>query len=255
MLQRDVWRSSDGRSWTPRTLSAPWPGRKFFGCEMDTSSTMFVVGGSNGVDGSSGLGDTWRSTDDGATWAVVSLAAPWTARHSFSLVSLPGGPGLGRLYIIGGHNGRAMHDVWLSNDKGLTWNLARFEHTMEQTFKTMRTVAPWGPRWGMGAVADSEGLLTMVGGRVEGSAGDSDTYLSEVWTLDPPVSADNWYDKKNLDERINKMQPPLTWELDTEDPGWAGRSGHATVMDEDGYVYVLGGRDSKGLRNDVWKSE
>ena len=47
----------------------------------------------------------------------------------------------------------------------------------------------------------------------------------------------------------------VTWTRTTANAPWAGRYGHATVIDSRGTIYVLGGTDSSGtLLSDVWRS-
>ena len=59
----DVWRSSDGATWTPVTLEAEWPGRGDHGMFI-YSDAMYIVGGAaDGGDGRvSFMNDIWRSS-------------------------------------------------------------------------------------------------------------------------------------------------------------------------------------------------
>merc|ERR1711957_280800 len=50
------------------------------------------------------------------------------------------------------------------------------------------------------------------------------------------------------------MGDPLEW-TPAETPGWTARYGHASIVDELGIAYVIGGMDKEGPKNDVWKYE
>jgi hypothetical protein len=64
----DVWRSTDnGATWTQMTAHAGWADRYYIhrGCDSLTDNSILVTGG---YDGGTYYNDTWRSTDNGATW-------------------------------------------------------------------------------------------------------------------------------------------------------------------------------------------
>jgi hypothetical protein len=68
--------------------------------------------------------DTWRSTDDGATWSEVNTSAGWSARYGQSSVVMPDG----NIILMGGYTsivraGIRKNDVWRSADEGATWTL------------------------------------------------------------------------------------------------------------------------------------
>merc|ERR1719460_2034529 len=126
----------------------------------------------------------WKSEDTGLTWTPVALAAPWSGRNSFGFARLPGGTREGRLLLLGGSDGRAQHDVWASDDNGENWHLMTFTHVREYVYRDIENRASWSPRYGMGVVADSEGLLTLCGGG--GDESGEKAFSREVWTIESP---------------------------------------------------------------------
>lgn len=248
----DVWASADGVEWTRRVASAPWLARKFMGAAIDDDGHIYIVGG-QGIFGTGGINDVWKSVDGGSSWQVVTLAAPWTARHSHAFARLPGGTRPGRLYLAGGDDGRRMHDVWFSDDNGTTWELQKFTHTREMRYSVYEDRASWTPRSSMFAVADGNGLLTLTGGDTGGEGGE--LLSREVWQLPAPESSDiEWYARKSKDNRLNLAFPPLQWRLEGSPP-WTARHGHQTFIDDEGVPYILGGEDDGGVLSDMWNME
>ena len=54
-----------------------------------------------GYDSGSPKNDTWRSTDNGATWTQVNASAGWSARYAHSSVAMPDGS----IVLMGGYDG------------------------------------------------------------------------------------------------------------------------------------------------------
>ncbi|CAM9226284.1 unnamed protein product [Hapterophycus canaliculatus] len=124
MYKSDVWRSSDGVSWTAVALEAGWQGRGDHGLFVH-SNVMYVVGGA--ADGGSGqvsfLNDVWRADlpeSSGAEMSVwnTSVASPavWPGRAGHQVVlEVPAAINAfsPRVYVIGGHNeGGILNDTW-----------------------------------------------------------------------------------------------------------------------------------------------
>jgi len=153
--------------------------------------------------------------------------------------------------VLGGDDGRRMHDVWASDDDGRTWSIMTFTHTREKRYSMYLEQAEWTPRASFQAVADKDGLLTLTAGATDGESGDP--YSADVWQLPAPLAEDmEWYEKKTKDDRLNMATVPLAWSL-AADPPWTGRYGHAAFIDGDGVPHIVGGEDKKDLKNGIWK--
>eukprot|EP00927_Polykrikos_kofoidii_P078772 TRINITY_DN75587_c0_g1_i1.p1 TRINITY_DN75587_c0_g1~~TRINITY_DN75587_c0_g1_i1.p1 ORF type:complete len:610 (-),score=72.74 TRINITY_DN75587_c0_g1_i1:64-1815(-) len=241
-LVNDVWSSGNGQEWTLRTGNAPWEARKFHGAFADSDGQLFVLGGMSSS-GRGSFNDLWVSADLGKTWDVVALGSPWTARHSFALAWVPEAGPKGQLYILGGQDGRAQHDVWTSSDRGITWRLMRFTHVRETTFKSIEQRAPWSPRFGMAASAPDKRLIVMGGI-------DDDGHSKQVWQLDNLglSSSDGSIDGPR------RMEKPPEWKLEAA-PEWTARWGHQSFLGKDGVPHILGGLGIDGVKRDIWKRE
>lgn len=183
---------------------------------------------------SGGLGDLWTSDTGGSTWQAITLVSSWSARYGFSLVQLRGGGAPGRLYIVGGNDGRSQSDVWSSDDDGRTWQEMTFTFVREGTFTARVKRATWIPRYGAAAVTDRDSKLTFTGGLTDSGV------TREVWTLPAPDTA--------------KGTDPLTWK-EEDKPKWSSRWGHQSFVDENNKVYILGGGDGQGCFADLWKMQ
>ena len=119
--RNDVWYSSDGRTWTSATLSAPWPARAGH-TSVVFGGKMWVLGGGSPESGLKN--DVWYSAD-GVHWTSATLSAKWSPRAVHTSVVHDG-----KMWVIGGYVSKS--DVWYSSD-GVNWTSATLS-------------APWGPR-------------------------------------------------------------------------------------------------------------
>jgi PKD repeat protein len=105
--------------------------------------------------------DTWRSTDNGATWTEVTANAQWTARDGLTSVAMPDGS----IVVMGGRddNFTSKNDVWRSTDKGATWT-------------QVNASAGWSGRFGFTSVATPDGSIVLMGGF-------ADNVTNDVWRL------------------------------------------------------------------------
>ena len=118
----DIWKSSDGTSWTQVNASAAasdkFPGRSEHSAAAVSEAggdTIYVIGGSRGDNSRS---DVWKSVDQGATWDQVAANAEFSNRADHASVVRDG-----ELYVIGGAGSftELFNDVWKSADGGVTW--------------------------------------------------------------------------------------------------------------------------------------
>lgn len=236
---RDVWSSSNGRSWQRHTESAGW-GKRAHHASVAFNGRLWVMGGEAlGVT----YNDVWSSAD-GVTW-VNHSTAPWSKRSGHAAVVFNN-----RMWVIGGTDGG--NEVWSSPD-GLAWTLetaspgfsARFWHgaavlngriwvaggtaggtdvwsSADGVNWTLATSSPgWGARYGLTLQAYNNKLWAL--GGFQAGAG----YLDEVWS-----SADG-----------------VSWTQQPSAP-WVGRRWHTSAV-FDARLWVLGGSDGE-TRSDVW---
>lgn len=133
----DVWKTKNGRDWVCLTKKAPWAPRAG-GIAVAKNGYIYMIGGEDGFICNQFTprcppyyNDVWR-TKDGATWELVTNAAPWTSRPGHQVVVaensfvLFGGFGLDPLFDPINNPGHKYvpsnpMDVWVSKD-GEKWN-------------------------------------------------------------------------------------------------------------------------------------
>ncbi len=122
---RDVWNSTDGKTWRVVTQQAPWI-HSDLPMSITFGKRMWMMGGwHNGrLPGHSASNQVW-STKDGVKWKQVTANAGWSPRLASAIVEFKG-----RMWILGGIENyyfgdeRSLkNDVWSSAD-GKTWRLA-----------------------------------------------------------------------------------------------------------------------------------
>jgi type II secretory pathway component GspD/PulD (secretin) len=258
----DVWRSTDqGVTWTEMTSAAEWTARRNHTSVALPDGSIVLMGGNDGSD--LYANDVWRSTDQGATWTQMTAAAEWAARTEHSSVALPDGS----IVLMGGHGylggvGTIFSDVWRSTDQGVTWTSikvgpgwsARYRHasvvlsdgtivlmggswkndvwrSIDQgaTWMQMTPAAPWVGRVGHTSVALPDDSIVLMGGS-DGST--SNSLKNDVW--------------RSTDQGA-------TWTEMTAAAEWTARSGHSSVVLQDGSIVLMGGNDGS-FRNDIWLS-
>jgi len=106
----DVWRSTDkGTTWIQQTANAGWTPRYDHTSVAMPDGSIVLMGGY----GSSipGRDEVWRSTDNGATWTLLTSNADWPARTGATSVAMPDGS----IVLMGGEQTPGFgpyNDVW-----------------------------------------------------------------------------------------------------------------------------------------------
>ena len=260
--RNDTWRSTDnGATWTCVNASAGWEGRRSHTSVTLPDGSIVLMGGYG--DGG-GKNDVWRSTDNGATWMCMNASAGWAPRGYHSSVALADGS----IVLMGGlSNGGMMNDVWQSTDNGATWTCVnanagwerRRTHTSVAlpddsivlmggedssggtindawrstddgaTWTCMNANAGWVGRYFFTSITLHDGSIVLMGGRVGTSSERND-----IWR-----STDHG----------------ATWTQMTASAEWPARFSHTSVVLTDRSIVLMGGRDSSGYMNDVWRLE
>lgn len=219
----DVWKSSNlGVTWVNQQVLGDFGTRENFGFVTLPDGDLVIVAG-DGQETSSGLyGDTWKSSDGGATWVQMNNSyeescdgGKWCVRSFGATVSLTDGS----IVTMGGWVGVDWdwsNDVWRSTDKGATW--------IQQNAS-----AGWIARDSLSAVALQDNSIILTGG-----ADAEYTTYNDVW-----ISSDEG----------------ITWTQQTASAGWVARGSHTTVVLPDGSIILYGGYNVDGdSLNDVWRS-
>jgi hypothetical protein len=132
-----------GASWTSRTSSAAWAARDDHTSVIDSSGTIYVIGGytEGSFFGGTYHQDVWTGTNSGAsclaamggrtrvrlrssvvrprtagvTWSLRAASAAWGGRSAHTSVI----DSTGAIYVIGGSAGSTYYqDVWVSTNGG-----------------------------------------------------------------------------------------------------------------------------------------
>jgi len=164
------------------------------------------------------VNDVWKSEDGGATWEEINSEADWAARGWHSSVVLPDNS----IVLLGGNDTAELYnDVWRSDDGGESWT-------------ELTAGADWSARESFASVVLDDGSIILMGGNDGDATWIEPDYVSDVW-----VSTDQG----------------ASWDEVTAPAEWSGRSGHASVILDDGRIVLMGGYDESGSINDVWRSD
>jgi len=173
----DTWRSTDeGAHWTLLNASSGWSARRNFAAVLMPDGNIIMMGGRD----NSSIGDendTWRSTDDGATWTLVNTSSGWIDRYSHFSVSMPDGS----IVLMGGYSrssGNYLNDTWRSTDDGATWT-------------EINKSSGWSVRYAQSSVAMPDGSIVLMGGY--NYNGNTDNYLNDTWRFQPGAHRPFWY--------------------------------------------------------------
>jgi len=209
----DAWASDNGTEWK-QLPAVPWKARAYHAM-MEFEGCIYVMGGQEvAFTGNPFYNDVWKSCDDGQSWEPLGNA-PWETRAGIAFTVYKG-----KMWVAGGcyHSsigkGRYfLNDVWSSSD-GVSW-------------EQMTANASWTARSGARLVVHNDKLM-LIAGEVGFTP---DTQLGDIWT-----SADG-----------------KDWEMATQTPGFAPRSGHGVVVVGE-TVYVIAGWVNNLCIHDMWTS-
>jgi PKD repeat protein len=222
IYSNDTWRSTDeGATWVLQNASSGWAGRYDQSCVVLSDDSILLTGGWYGDFEGGAMNDTWRSTDEGATWTQQSANAGWSARSDHTTVKLDDNS----IVLMGGYvlnndidiPEHAMNDTWLSTDNGSTWQLKNAS-------------SGWAEREWAPAVTMPDNSIVLLGG---GNSTDTTLWYNDVW--------------RSTDEGA-------TWTNITTNPLWTPRYGGFGVILPDGSIVFGGGYDnSDDQKNDTWR--
>lgn len=214
---RDVWSSSDGKSWKQVVKEAPWK-HSDLPMTLHFQDRIWLMGGwFNGrLPGHSAGNEVWASAD-GEKWQQVTKKAGWEPRLAAGAVVFKG-----RMWILGG-----TQDYYFGDEKSLksdVWSSADGNEWRRET-----AAAPWSPRAYHVAVVH-DGKIWILGG---GNYVPKYQALNDVW-----CSPDG-----------------VTWEQVTQKASWHSRLWFSAVVYRD-RIWVLGGWSNNPAKNwgDVWYS-
>jgi outer membrane protein assembly factor BamB len=255
----DIWRSTDnGATWTEMNTSAGWTPRISTSSVAIPDGNIVMTGGHNSSSGSQ-TNETWRSTDNGATWTLQNASAAWPAREQHTSVAMPDGS----IVLMGGADSSTrMNDVWRSMDEGVTWTL-------------MNASAGWSGRQTPSSVAMPDGSIVLMGGysnsgrmndvwrsvnygatwtrMTAGAAWTPRDLLSSVAMPDGSIVLMGGADGGYPSDVWRSIDNGATWTEVNASPGWIGRqTPGGTVAMPDGSIVLMGGTNNTFM-NDVWQ--
>jgi len=145
---RDIISSSDGKTWTQLTASAPFDNS--IHCSVAVNGKIWVLGG--------GSTQVWSSSD-GISWKIATTASP--AKWASAVVAYNG-----KMWVLGSDRYAPKNDVWYSGD-GTSWTQATAS-------------PPWAVRSQYAAVAFN-GKIWVLGGYYYSTVLQRVVYLNDVW--------------------------------------------------------------------------
>ncbi len=106
--RNDSWRSTDmGAHWILMNESPGWTARSDHTSVTLPDGSFGLIGG--GDEDSGYRSDSWRSTDNGASWTLINASCGWPLRQYHSSVVLPNGS----IVLTGGYySGFSRSDTW-----------------------------------------------------------------------------------------------------------------------------------------------
>ena len=259
-FKNDTWRSTDnGATWTQLNVSSGWSARQSHTSVALPDGSIVLMGGYNYISPRY-KNDTWRSTDNGATWTKLTSSAGWAGRSGHISVAMPDSS----IVLMGGSDGvKQKNDTWRSTNNGVTWTqmtasagwstrespisvvmpdgsivlMGGGDDYKNDTWRStdngamwtlMNASSGWSARWDHSSVVMPDGSIVLMGGVAY--AGGSSIYYNDTWR-----STDNG----------------AIWTRMNTSSGWTARRANSVAM-PDGSI-VLMGDDDGSATNDVWR--
>lgn len=249
--------------WTNVNASSGWTGRNSQSTVVMPDGSIVLMGG---VDETEVIlfNDTWRSTDNGATWVEMNASSGWSKRQGHSAVTMPDGS----IVLMGGQdNSTTLNDTWRSTDFGATWTL-------------VNASSGWSKRAFHSSVAMPDGSIVLMGG-FNGSIEFNDTWQSEDYgaTWKQMNASSGWLGRDShtavampdhsiilmggfdnttvFNDTWRSTDNGATWKEMNASSGWTKRWSHSSVGMPDGSVVLMGGTDDLTYlnnMNDTWRS-
>jgi hypothetical protein len=243
----DIWRSSNGITWTQATASANFSARWGHRCVF-FKNKIWLTGG---ADNTGALNDVWSSTD-GTTWTLALNSAAFPQRYSHSMTAYDN-----KLWIIGGFDGAQQYrnDVWYSSD-GTTWTLATA--TANFSGRSSHTCIEYnGKMWVAGGFngtqttndvwSSSDGITwtqaTASAAFSSRSAHAAVVYKDKMWIISGGSVSDIW-----------NSSDGISWKEITHSAAFPQRSEHTSFVFND-KIWVIAGYSNGNITNDVWYGE
>ncbi len=225
--RNDIWKSSDGETWTEVLPSAPWRTRNNFGV-VTLNDTVYIIGGRyNGVEF---LDDVWKSTNTDLTgWTRITAGAVYGKRGGLAATA----DDAGNVYIQGGQ-----YPDPQSADDGR---------------EDPAVGGSWGRIWKLDTATDSWSSKAEPGsGSNKRMYHEMAFFNGAIWLL-PGLSNASLRFSNNPTKYATHVYDIGTnsWTVDSEGSGFGPRYGYETVV-FDSKLWVLGGFSDDGPQNDVW---
>lgn len=226
VLTSDVWTSADGVTWTQATDDAAFDPRHLASLVADSQNRLILTGGI--LEGRKVSDEAWRSQDQGRTWSKMSSRSERPQARGVAILLSSGsiwGSDPVMLWLTGvdtemsntDSKNSYLQDVWASRNSGRDWAAVTLS-------------AAFGRRDDSNAEITPGGMIVLAGGY----NGGNNEHLNDVW-----VSANGGY----------------SWGACVIDAEWEDRRYLHTVLDDEGFLWVMGGDiDGQGYQNDIWKS-
>lgn len=238
----EVWSSTNGATWCPSTIVAPWEGRHTAGYVVQNGN-MRVIGG----DANRGhyQNDQWRSTD-GANWTqeILNPSPPgWRDRALHHVVTFGND-----IWLFGGQK---MEGLFSSCPPGGSCPVDTCVPTGEALYNDAWVRTPTGSGWTRYAEGAPWAPRGMIGGSVQ--------MMNRIWLLGGGTYSTARYTERTYNQDVWSSPDGVTWDRVVDYAPWKARQYHDVAV-FDSRMWVLEGFDGElsapeqGNRNDVWYS-